>query len=452
MTHPFTGSPVPATLAPPLAYQVISGPPRPITSSAAPNFAPLVLLALLVVASIFFVLVPAAELGTAALYLGVISIGLFLLYQGSLKRVDPTFPAALFVLACLAKFLGSLARYWMIFSLYDGASDTPLYYEHGQILAQYFKVFDFSIMQSYTVRGEGTTMLAYITGFLFTVLPVSMAGAFFFFSALAFAGTVFCYRAARVAWPTADLGNYRLFIFFLPSILFWPASLGKDAWILCWSGLVAWGWVSFTRQRNLLGLLWVLLALLMLQLVRPHIAAFLSLGMVAAYAFYSTRGQGSFVTWFVGGIAVIVLGYFMIQNGARFLQLEDLSFDSLQERIEYQQHQTTQGGSRYQTVSIFTPSGFVTGLLTAAIRPFPWEANSPPMLVASFETMGWLFFCWRQRRAFLQKLRSVRSDPVAGFALFYTVIMLLALTSFGNFGIVARQRVMALPFLWMLFV
>jgi hypothetical protein len=413
---------------------------------------PLVILTTLVLIAAFIVVIPPSEWGASAIYLSVISVGVFLLYLVSIKPIDPAFPGSLFVLAYLVKLLTCVGRYWMVFDLYDGAADAPLYHEHGQILAQYFKFFDFSVIQTYSVRGDGTTMLAHVTGFLYTIMPPSMAGAFFFFSALAFTGTVLCYCAARVAWPESNLRYYALCVFFLPSILFWPASLGKDAWILCWSGLAVWGWVSFIRRQQLLGLLWIAIALLMVQLVRPHIAAFLALSIGAAFFLYSTRGQRSLVTWLAGGVVVVLLGYYMVQGGADFLELEELSTDSLQARIEEQQRRTTQGGSSYDAVSILTPSGFVTGLITSAVRPFPWEANSVQMLITSLETMGWLVFCWLQRRAFWRKLRTIRGDPVAAFALCYTVAMLLALTSLGNFGIVARQRVMALPFLWMLFV
>jgi hypothetical protein len=190
----------------------------------------------------------------------------------------------------------------------------------------------------------------------------------------------------------------------------------------------------------------------MLQLVRPHIAAFIALSIGAAYMLFSLRGQRSFGAWLVGGIVVVALGYFMVQGGAEFLELEDLSADSLEARIQEQQRRTTKGGSSYETVSIFTPTGFINGIVTTAVRPFPWEASGVPMLMTSLETIGWLILCWKQRRAFWKKLKSSGSDPVAAFALFYTVAMLLALTSLGNFGIIARQRVMALPFLWMLFI
>ena len=146
------------------------------------------------------------------------------------------------------------------------------------------------------------------------------------------------------------------------------------------------------------------------------------------------------------------LGFYLIQSGADFLNLEEISLEAVEGFYEEQQERTTIGGSRYQTIDVFTPTGAVVGLVTALARPFPWETHNLQSLLISLETVAWLVFCWMQRRTFLAKLRSVRSDPFAAFAIFYSLITLMALTSIGNFGIIARQRVMVLPFLWMLFV
>lgn len=421
-------------------------------STGARHYPGLALLALFVFAPLFFAVVPDAELGAVTVYFLVLALLAVILYRAGIKPVDAAFPTALFFLAVVAKLLGATARYWMVVDLYDGASDAPLYHEHGQILAQYFKVFDFSVIGTYQVRAEGTTNLAHITGFLYTLLPVTMAGAFFFFAMLAFAGSAFYYRAVRLAWPEASGIYYRLCIFFLPSILFWPASLGKDAWLFFCSGLVVWGWVSALRKGNWLNLLWVVTGLLLINLIRPHVAAFLALGMGAGYLFYSTRGQRSLVSWVLGAVTVVVLMIYMVQSGAEFLKLESLSVDAVEMQMLRVQEMTTQGGSRFTPVSIFTPWGFVWGLITTLARPFPWEARSGQMLIAALETMGWIFLAWRQRRVLLGKVHNLRSDPITGFAFFYSLIYLLAMTTIGNFGILTRQRVLALPFIWMLFV
>ncbi|MEZ4617175.1 MAG: hypothetical protein R2867_16930 [Caldilineaceae bacterium] len=74
------------------------------------------------------------------------------------------------------------------------------------------------------------------------------------------------------------------------------------------------------------------------------------------------------------------------------------------------------------------------------------------MLISALETSGWLVLALLKYRILFRKLRNVRSDPMTAFAFFYSLITLLALTTIGNFGILARQRVLILPYLWMLFV
>lgn len=416
------------------------------------HYTPLALLSFLLLVPLVLIVTPTAEWGVVAIYFFVLAVLARSLYQHGLQAVDPTFPTALFALALFVKLMGSAARYWTVVDLYDGAADAPHYHQQGQLVAQYFKVFDFSILSTYQFRGDGTTNMVHLTALLYTLLPPSMAGAFFFFAGLAFAGSVFYYRAVCIAWPAASKEGYRLFIFFLPSILFWPASLGKDAWLFFCSSLVVWGWASYTRQSSKAGLLLIVAGLALISPIRPHIAAFLAVAMGGAYFLYSTRQNASFVNWLVGALAVGIISVYLVQSGAAFLELDELSVAGVEDRYLEQQERTFTGGSRYSTGSIFTPAGIVLGLATALARPFPWEANNLQVLIAALETTGWLVFCGWQFHRFVYKLRHLRTDPVASFALFYSLIGLLALTALGNFGILARQRVMMLPFFWMLFL
>ena len=104
------------------------------------------------------------------------------------------------------------------------------------------------------------------------------------FSALAFAGSVFFYRAFIIAFPETRPNLYRLLIFFLPSILFWPSSLGKDAWVFFGSGFVAYGLTSTVRSRLFSGLLTATLGLLLISVARPHIALAMVFSAVVAFA------------------------------------------------------------------------------------------------------------------------------------------------------------------------
>lgn len=416
------------------------------------HWAPLALLSCLLFFLLLVLVVPVADWGTLPLYLVIAAIAGVLLYRKGIRPLDPQFPAALFLLALTCKGVASLGRFWTAVDLYGGAADALLYHEQGQFVAQYFRAFDFSLFEWYKVRAQGTTEMVYITGVLYSLLPANFPGSFLFFALLAFAGAVFFYRSIRLARPGASTFTYGLLLFFLPSILFWPSSLGKDSWIFLWSGVITWGWAVYITRQRLPALVLCAFGLLMINLIRPHIAAFFVLAMGGAYFLYATKAMRSAVAWLAGGVILVGLIVVLVQSGAEFLQLEELSLEAVQEFYLEQQALTTIGGSRYKTVNIFTPSGALIGLITALARPFPWEAHNVQTLLTSFETVVWLMFCWLQRKVFFQRLRTLRSDPFAAFALFYSLAILAALTSIGNFGIIARQRVMALPFWWMLFI
>jgi hypothetical protein len=415
-------------------------------------YAPAAMLGTLMLILAIVLVVPAGEWLAVNVYL-VVAVGIaLLLYRRGIKPVSPTFPASLFVLALVVKLLFSVVRFWTVVDVYGGAADAPAYHAEGILLAPYFRDFDWSILEWYRFRGEGSTRMAILTGVLYSVMPASMAGSFIFFAVLAFTGSVLFYRAVRMASSSASMSAYTIFVFFLPSVLFWPSSLGKDAWVFFCSGLVAWGWAGFVRRNHLWGLVVVGAALLLINLVRPHIAAFMVASLVAAYLLYATRAVRSGVVLTVGAALLFGLGIYLVQSGAEFLKLEELTLEAVEDFYTEQQERTAIGGSSYATVSVFTPTGAVVGFVTALARPFPWETHNLQSLMISLETVAWLGFCWIQRRVFLSKVRSLRSDPFAAFAIFYSVVTLLALTSIGNFGIIARQRVMVLPFLWMLFI
>lgn len=413
---------------------------------------PLAILGMLLLAPALLLVVPSAEWLAVMVYLALIAVVALLLYRRGIKPVDPAFPTSLFVLALLAKLAGSLLRYWTVVDLYDFAADAPGYHQEGLYLAQYLRHFDFSVLATYKWRGEGSTQLAEITGLLYSVLPVSMAGAFLFFAMLAFAGSVFFHKAVCVARPGGRIDIYRLLVFFLPSILFWPASLGKDAWIFFNSGLVAWGWVSFSYRGRLAGLVTAAIGLLLIALIRPHISAFLALAMAAAFVLYGARHVRSPVAWIVGGAMIAGMAYYVLNAGTSFLGLEDLSLNSIEGFYQNLQQLTFDGGSKFTAVSALNPVGAIVGIVSSMIRPLPWEANNGQSLVASLETLIWLTLFWVQRRTVLSNLRHLRDNPLTSFALFYSMGWLMALTAVSNFGILARQRVAALPFLWMLLV
>jgi hypothetical protein len=415
------------------------------------NYPPLAMLAILAIAVAIVTVVPYGDWFGLILYLAVVAISAVLLYRVAVARVEPEFPAALFVLAIASKLLFSLIRYWTVVDYYGGG-DAMGYHDQAVFLAPYFRALDLTILDWYAYMAEGTRNLSLIAGAVYAVLPANLPGAFFLFALLAFCGAVFFYLAARVAFPERSGGVYLLLIFFMPSVLFWPASLGKDAWVFFCSGFVMWGWVLFVRRHQVMGLLIAAAALVAVSTVRAHVAALLAVAMAASYFLYLSRNLRRLPVLLAGAAIVGIVVFNAVQAGVDFLQLEELSLEAIEDRYELQQLRTSQGGSEIAAVSAFSVEGMARGVVTVLLRPFPWEADDPQNLVAAAETTVWLGVFWVRRRAFVSNLAAIRRDPVLGLCLAYSVAVIFALTAISNLGIIARQRVMMLPFLWMLFL
>ena len=415
------------------------------------SYLPLAVSGSLFLLFLLFVLLPSSEWLFMLPYLSVIFLVATLLHRVGVLPIDPKFPAALFALLLIAKLVGSLVRYWTVVDLYGGAADATAYYEQGEYIAGYFQSFDFSVLESYRFRGAGTTWMVHLTGLVYTLFPVSMPGSFFFFAALAFAGGTFFYMAHRVLFPDSSRFWYLILIFLSPSMLFWPSSLGKDSWVVFCTGIVAWGWVQYVKRNSLPGLMIVVLGVGLVAPIRPHIAAFLALALGAAFLIRMGGGRQSPLVVAIGGVLIVVLATVMLQFGAQFLGMEDLSIQSVQAEYTDLQARDIGGGSAFTPPNVLNPLGAISGFITILFRPFPFEANNLQMLITSFESLGWLVLLWLRRRTLLERLRSIPQSPFLAFALAYTVIMGLSLTVSGNFGIVARQRVMFLPLFWMLF-
>jgi hypothetical protein len=403
---------------------------------------------------LLLIIVPAEDMLAMLANLLLVTFLAGRLYTKGIKSIDSEFPASLFWLAFVLKLISSAVNYWFVAEYY-GQGDANRYYIYGLYVAEHFAVFDFSVLETFFYASQGTSNMIFMTGLMLTVLPASLSGTFFLFATLAFTGSVFFYRASRLAFPESNPNWFRFGIFFLPSVLYWPAGPGKDAWIFFLSGLVAYGLAKYFRQGRLSGLLLVALGLFLINLVRPHISLFLGLAIGGAFLVYLFGAKTTLrrpEAIFIGGVLVMGFVYFALQSGFAFIGIEDFA----QEEVETF-YSTVQGrfsdakGSNFQPASVFNPVGAVQGIITVLFRPFPWEAHNLPALVTSIETLMLGGILWLRRRTLWARISSFRTDPWLAFLAIYALVMILGLTILSNFGLLARQRVMVLPFLWMLF-
>lgn len=367
------------------------------------------------------------------------------------RRAAGALTSQLYFVALLAKFAASAARYWMITDLY-GRGDALLYDRGGKVIAEILRLGDYSIIDQWRT---GTTSLQYLAGFLYTVLPESLEGVFLLFSFFAFLGSLFFLLAFRTAFPKKDPTAYAALVLFLPSILFWPASLGKDATTFFGFGIVAYGvallWVKHAPQ----GLIWMAAGVAPVFMVRPHMVGFfvITAGVAAVWSLFgSMRG----VLIRVAGIVLVcALGYYVLQFNAELLfgsELEEVSTTKIVDLYETRQRSTRTGKSKFtlpEATVVLAPV-YVVG--TVLFRPFPWEANNPAMALTALENLFFLWLFIKRRKVFWENLKLTRLNMLLALCLFFSLGVMAYQSGTSNLGIIARQRVQFLPYLFMLFM
>ena len=126
-------------------------------------------------------------------------------------------------------------RYFVAFGVY-GVADAARYMQEGAQFATRFHHLDFAVGPI-----TGTHFPSILTGLVYSVTWPTRIGAFLVFSWIGFWGLFLFYRAFTIAVPEGRRKTYARLVFFMPSLLFWSSSVGKEAWMLFGLGLAAFG-------------------------------------------------------------------------------------------------------------------------------------------------------------------------------------------------------------------
>ena len=148
------------------------------------------------------------------------------------RRVTPVSSTVAVLGHSLAKLLGGVARFVLAYVIYDSKGDA-------------FKYSQDAVARSRSV-GDGTRgsrghdrdagELHHLGDcVIHTLLRPSILAGFLVFSWLGFWGLFWFYRSFQLAVPEGRPRTYAKLLFFLPSLVYWPSSIGKEAWmIFCW--------------------------------------------------------------------------------------------------------------------------------------------------------------------------------------------------------------------------
>lgn len=344
----------------------------------------------------------------------------------------------------VAKLVASAVRYLVAFDVYDGVADAAAYHRVGTDVAA--RIWSGSL--SFQVgRVPGTGAIEVVTGVIYSAILPSLGGGFVAFATIAYAGQVLAWRAFRVGVPHGNGRRYAALVLLLPSLLFWPSSIGKEAWMMLALGGCALGAAHLvTGSRRAWPLL--LLGLAAAYAVRPHIAMLVLVSLVVTVALRpGARHRSPPVVRFVGTIALLALTALLLVRVQSYFGVESAGLDlGASEVFDAAATQTAQGGSSFEPVGATNPLLAPVAAASVLYRPLPFEAANAQMALASLEGLVLLGLTVRYRANLVAALRSLSSRRYVLFSVVYLALFVVAFSSIENFGILVRQRTQVLPF------
>ncbi len=344
------------------------------------------------------------------------------------------------------KVAGALARYWFVFVYSKGDADASGFNRAGASLVPLVRSFDFGALSQHP-QVPGTGAMRVLTGIVYGVAGTSRLSGFFIFSWLCFLGIVLIWRGFKIGVPDANARRYLIVLFVLPSLVFWPSSIGKEAWMLFGLGMCAYG-TACLFQRRYAGALVLVPGSLAITLVRPHITLLVYCGLVFAALVRKVRSTSASAPGLriVGLVALLGVGLVVVAQSSSFLGVESLTQEGIEQTLTSTQEQTQKGGSTFEPVTVTSPLDVPLATVTVLFRPFPFEASNVQALIAAAEGVVLIVLVWRGRRGLAGVPRRMRQQPYVAFCFAFTVVFILAFSSFSNFGLLARERTQLLPF------
>ncbi|MFN2390156.1 MAG: hypothetical protein ABR575_11205 [Actinomycetota bacterium] len=365
-------------------------------------------------------------------------------------------PALAWVLpvALVAKLVAAVVRYYVAFGIYGGIADATGYHGAGiRVSAALGDGLNTAIAAISPGRGggigslTGTRFIDFVTGLVYSVTRPTILGGFVVFSWFAFLGIVLFVRAFSLVVPRDRVLPYAATIVFLPTMLFWPSSLGKEAWMTLSLGVTTLGAARWFVGHRLPGAVLLTLGALMCGVVRPNIAVIALFASATAAIFHVPSRRRP--EWLLRSAILVagVLGTYAISTRvlSGLLEMETGGFGAAFEAIR---EATSKGGSQFTPYPVAeSPLNLPLALVTVLFRPFPMEVGGPLELLAALEGVGLLVFALTRVKQVMSVLRHVRSIPLFTMAAAFVALFVVGFSSFANFGLLVRERSQVVPFL-----
>lgn len=294
-------------------------------------------------------------------------------------------------------------------------------------------------------KHQGTYFMHGFNYFFSGALGVGFLANTFIYGAMGYIGLLCFYKVAlhHIKFSVPVMGIHIFpFLFFIPMLHFWCSGVGKDSVLMFCIGLVVYASVNIIKRIPVL-----VCGLLLSYLVRPHIT--LMLLMAYGMAFLMSKEQALWKRIMLGA-ALLVIGLAILPSVLEFAKIGEASLDSFSDFSSGKAEVL----SRSHTGSSVDISSYPLPLkwLTFLFRPFFFDINGIPAVVASFEN---LFIVAVTIKVIKSKpLVALRNAPLEIKAMFFFLVLgtLAFSPTLGNLGIMIRMRNMFLPGMFLFYL
>lgn len=289
----------------------------------------------------------------------------------------------------------------------------------------------------YLLTEKGTYFL-----FAFNYIPSNLLNMGFLnntllFSFFGFMGfTYFFLIASKLIPYNTKLSKFWVFplIFFLPNLHFWSAGVGKDSLLFFCIGMFAYTLLNISKRIPL-----IIISLVLAFFIRPHMVLFMLLSFGLAYAIHSDLSAIKrlfFAGILIAGSAVI------LPTVLEFVKVEEISTESVE---EFSQDKSALLSRESTGTRLSQSSSFPAKLFAFYFRPFFFDINGLPALIASFENL--ILFILGIKVLRRKPYLAFKKAPfvIKGFIIFMFIGSIAFSLSLGNVGIMIRMRNMFLP-------
>lgn len=364
---------------------------------------------------------------------------------------DRRFLTTVLAFALITKIAATLFRMFMNEVVYRGG-DLNGFDGTGAVVAAQVRSGDFSTaIEGFAI---GTSAMGILTGLVYSVTGTSFFGVFLLSGFLGFLGAILFYRAFQIAFPNGSSRLFGALILFYPAVLYWPTGFGKDVIVFLMLGLTTWGAAQFIIRSRISGLWVAIVSLVFMFLIRPEIGLIASIAFITAFVLRTpSRNKRAFSIQLVGVPAILMIGFIVLSRATSFLGIEDLSLSTVLDVMTEQSSRVFdegRSGSNFVPPEVGTVTWIPEAFITVLFRPFPWEVDNVPALIQAFDGALLAGILILSSARFVRAIRSEGQNPITIFSIVFMLMSVIALATLGNFGLLARQRVIVLPFIFMM--